>query len=878
MDFHVISHTHWDREWHQTYQQYRVNLIRFMDELIELLETRPDYSSFLLDGQTIVLEDYLEIKPKNRERIKKLVQEGRIIIGPWYIQPDEFVPSGESLVRNLLIGQQVGNEFGPSMQIGYLPDSFGQAAQIPQVLKGFGINHALFWRGITSEETEKTDFWWVGPDGSKVLTTHLPLGYGNGRMLSTDLEQNVKIIEENHSSLKDMANTPNMLLMSGFDQRKANPDLPEIIDELNSHYAEHGSEFQVKLSRLQDYFEGISRESEKLEHLSGEFRKGKNMRVHVSISSTRLDLKKKNFEVQNLFEKYVEPLNSLSFLVGHHYDNDVINRGWKYMMQNHAHDSICNVCTDDTHQEMDMRYEFAKQIGESIQKTAVQELLNSIKFDECKGMPLVVVNTLGQRRKNIAEATLHLTYKEFTLVDVTGNEMPYQVVEMEEENLNDKQIEIGVKNADQFVFTTKIKFAAEVDGFGFGTYYVKEQAPMANALADLYQNGAFENEFITVNIEKNGSLTIKEQKTGTVFKGLNVFEEGGNAGDEYDFSPPREDIIITTREAAPEISVVHNGPIFATVKISYRMEFPVDTDVNSRSAERKASTIETYVTVNRHEDRVDVKTVIENTVKNHRIRALFDTGMTTKTHIADQQFGTIRRDNYLEQVEYWEQENWEEKYYPIYPQQKFVDVSDDQKGISILNKGLPQYEILHGEKPTIALTLLAGTDYMGKQDLVDRPGRRSGLHVETPDSLLLGRHEMEYSILAHPGNEIEGAIGIKASEFTAPFMTIPGSVRREAGSLNDNCIFIRLEGTEMAISAVKKCENDNSLLLRIYNTTNQPIDSARVVVNQELFDIIKLVDLNEISITEQDERVLFTTNEIQLKDIRPNEVFSFILS
>ncbi|MCM2535883.1 hypothetical protein NDK43_30845 [Neobacillus pocheonensis] len=463
MNFHVISHTHWDREWHQTYQQYRVKLIRFMDELLELLETSPAYTSFLLDGQTIVLEDYLEIKPKNQDRIKQLVKEGRIIIGPWYIQPDEFTPSGESLIRNLLIGQQVGNEFGPSMQIGYLPDSFGQAAQIPQVLKGFGINHALFWRGITNEEIEKTDFWWVGPDGSKVLTTHLPLGYGNGRMLSTDLEQNLEIIEENHASLKDMATSPNILLMSGFDQRSANKDLPEIIDELNKYYADQGTEFQVKLSRLQDYFEGISRESEKLESLSGEFRKGRNMRVHVSIASTRLDLKKKNFEVQTLYEKYIEPLNSLSFLAGHLYDNEIINKGWKYMMQNHAHDSICNVCTDATHQEMDMRYEFAKQIGETVKKTAVEDLLGDIKFQENEGIPLVVINTLGQNRKNLAEATLHLTSNQFSIVDSNGNEVPYQIIETKEENLNDKQIEIGVKNNDQFVITTKIKFAAVVE-------------------------------------------------------------------------------------------------------------------------------------------------------------------------------------------------------------------------------------------------------------------------------------------------------------------------------------------------------------------------------------------------------------------------------
>ncbi|WP_232696691.1 glycoside hydrolase family 38 N-terminal domain-containing protein [Brevibacillus daliensis] len=877
MNFHVISHTHWDREWHQTYQQYRVKLILFMDELFELLETSPTYTSFLLDGQTIVLEDYLEIKPSNRDRIKQLVKEGRLIIGPWYIQPDEFTPSGESLIRNLLIGQKIGDEFGPSMQIGYLPDSFGQAAQIPQVLSGFGMNYALFWRGITNEETEKTDFWWVGPDGSKVLTTHLPLGYGNGRMLSTNFEQNVEIIEENHNKLKDMATTSSMLLMCGFDQRSANKDLPEIIDELNKHYAEHGSKFEVRLSRLQDYFEEISRDSKQLETLSGEFRKGKNMRVHVSIASTRLDLKKKNFEVQNLYEKYVEPLNSVSFLLGSHYDNDVINKGWKYMMQNHAHDSICNVCTDATHQEMDMRYEFAKQIGESVQKTATEELLSKIKFQD-NGVPLVVFNTLGHKRKNLAKATLHLTSKEFTIVDYNGNEVPYQIIETKEENLNDKQIEIGVKNDDQFVFTTTIKFVAEVEGFGFSTYYVREKATMSNTFADVYQNGTFVNDFMEVIIEKNGALTIKERKSGAIFEGLHVFEEGGNAGDEYDFSPPREDVIITTRETVPEISVVHNGPIFSTVKISYQLEFPVNTDVNSRSVEMKASTIESYVTVNRYEDRVDIKTVIDNTVKNHRIRALFDSGIKTKTHIADQQFGTIRRDNYLEQVEYWEQENWEEKYYPIYPQQKFIDVSDDQKGIAILNKGLPQYEILHGGEPTIALTLLAGTDYMGKQDLVDRPGRRSGLHVETPDSLLLGKHEMEYSIIPHPGNEVEANIGIKSSEFTTPFVTVPVSVKSDSASLHHQCMFIRIDDNGMAISAVKKSEFDNSLLLRIFNTTNQPIDAVKVEINRELFKAIKLVDLNETLITVMDERIQIENHEIQLKDIRSNEIFSFKLS
>jgi mannosylglycerate hydrolase len=878
MRFHVISHTHWDREWHKTYQQYRVKLVRFMDELIELLETNLSYTSFMLDGQTVILEDYLEIKPANRNRIARLVQEGRLIIGPWYVQPDEFIPSGESLIRNLLIGQQIANEFGPAMQIGYLPDSFGQAAQIPQILNGFGIKNAVFWRGITNEETENTEFWWKGPDGSKVLTTHLSLGYGNGRMLSTNLGQSVSVINENYEKLKDMVTSPNILIMCGFDQRNATKELPEIVEKLNRYYASIDSKFQVKISKLKDYFDAVSQEAKNLKTISGEFRKGKNMRVHISIASTRLDLKKENFNVQNLYEKYVEPLNTMSYLMGNQYDNAIINKGWKYILQNHAHDSICNVCTDDTHKEMEMRYKFAKQIGQTILSDTINELIDKIKFEDSKGIPLVVFNTLGHKRKNVVEATLHLKTKQFTIRDSSGNLIPYQIVDVTEENLNDKQIEIGVKNEDQFVLAVKIKFLAEVDGFGYKTFYIKENESVPENSCYVYSDGVFTNDFFQVNIESNGSLTISDSITGKTFKNLNIFEESGNAGDEYDFSPPREDEIITTKDSSPEIKVIHNGPIFATVKITYTMKFPEDTDENRRSTHYKTSTIESYVTVNRYEDRVDIKTVIDNTVKNHRIRALFETGLKTSTHIADQHFGTIRRENYLKQVEYWEKENWEERYYPIYPQQKFVDVSDSERGISILNKGLPQYEILNGNKPVIALTLLSGTDYMGKQDLLYRPGRRSGLHVETPDSIMYGKYEMEYSIVPHSGNDIDSKISQKSNEYTSPMYAVPVYNKPEDGLFDDEYTFIKLFDHRIAISAVKKCENDNGIIVRIYNTTNQNIRFAKIYFNSEIFQKVEIADLNEMLLTQKDDRIHINHNEIEIKNIASNEIFNLKFS
>ncbi|MFB4162226.1 glycoside hydrolase family 38 C-terminal domain-containing protein [Alteribacillus sp. JSM 102045] len=421
---------------------------------------------------------------------------------------------------------------------------------------------------------------------------------------------------------------------------------------------------------------------------------------------------------------------------------------------------------------------------------------------------------------------------------------------------------------------------AEVVGLGYETFYMVENHTNQLDHSNVYQHGVFSNDYFQAEIESNGSITVKEHTSNKVFPHLNIFEESGNAGDEYDFSPPREDVIITTRDSEPEILVVHNGPLFATVKIGHIIKVPVDTDVNKRSKKKESVIIETFVTVKRHEDRIDIKTVIHNTVKNHRIRALFETGVVTNTHKADQQFGVIRRDNLLPQVDYWEKEQWEEKYYPIYPHQKYVDVSDGEKGLSVLNKGLPQYEILDGNTPTIALTLLCGTDYMGKQDLIHRPGRRSGLHVETPDSSLLGRYEMEYSFIPHSGNEAEAEIGLKADEYTASMVAVQINEPSDTQRFSDKNSFFELDHPFMAISAVKKCENDDNVIIRIYNTTDKEIPFVHAQINGKFFKKAELADLNEkpLSGDETADKFQFHKDTMVITNIKENEIINIKLS
>src|SRR5215470_15429825 len=211
----MVPHTHWDREWYQPFQEFRGRLVRLMDRLIDVLEQDPAFTHFHLDGQTIVLEDYLEVRPRRRNALRQLIRARRIGIGPWYVLPDEFLVSGESLIRNLQIGHRLAAEFGAPAKIGYLPDEFGHTAQMPQILAGFGIDCAVVWRGVGSDVTE-TLFTWEGLDGTQVLTVYLPLsGYSNGRNLPETVDELQAHIGEIIAEQAAFRRIPSLLVMNG---------------------------------------------------------------------------------------------------------------------------------------------------------------------------------------------------------------------------------------------------------------------------------------------------------------------------------------------------------------------------------------------------------------------------------------------------------------------------------------------------------------------------------------------------------------------------------------------------------------------------------------------------------------------------------------
>src|SRR5438067_4435994 len=245
----LVPHTHWDREWYLTFQQFRARLVHTIDKLLDILDRDSNFTYFMLDGQTIVLDDYLEVQPEQEERLKKYTRAGRINVGPWFIQPDEFLVSGESLIRNLQVGLQRATEFGEPMRIGYVPDCFGHTAQLPQILQGFGIDNAVFWRGVGAE-ARKSEFLWAAPDGTRVLVIHLAdaLGYSNARMMPLAPDEFATRVELLSAQILPMATTNTLLFINRSDHLEPQDALPGTIEAANTRLAQINPEHEQILA------------------------------------------------------------------------------------------------------------------------------------------------------------------------------------------------------------------------------------------------------------------------------------------------------------------------------------------------------------------------------------------------------------------------------------------------------------------------------------------------------------------------------------------------------------------------------------------------------------------------------------------------------
>ena len=372
---YLVSHTHWDREWYRTFQQFRLDLVRVVDGVLDTLERDPSYTHFMLDGQTVVIDDYLAMRPGNADRLRRHIADGRLAVGPWYCHPDLFLVSGESIVRNLTLGLRMARSYGRSMMVGYVPDQFGHTGQLPQILRGFGIDSAVLWRGVDGRTT-RNESTWEGDDGSPVFLEFLAQSYCGAQRLPLDGPALAARLRQVCDLLAANATGPGVLLMNGCDHLPIQAGLPEALAEANRLLE---GEWRVEITSLQEAVERLRAGGHPDGVTRGELRSSATAHLLPAVLSARIpQIKQRTARAQTLLEREAEPYAAWASLLGAPYPHGELWEAWRLLLQNQPHDSVCGCSIDQVHREMGTRYDGVEQIGAELVARAVGRLVAAV--------------------------------------------------------------------------------------------------------------------------------------------------------------------------------------------------------------------------------------------------------------------------------------------------------------------------------------------------------------------------------------------------------------------------------------------------------------------------------------------------------------------
>ncbi|ANP78122.1 alpha-mannosidase [Vibrio crassostreae 9CS106] len=826
---HITPHMHWDREWYFTTEESRILLVNNMEEIMNRLESDPEYKYYVLDGQTAVLEDYFAIKPENTERVKALVEAGKLIIGPWYSQTDTMQVSGESIVRNMMYGIRDCMKFGDAMKIGYLPDSFSMSSQLPMIYNGFDITRAMFWRGCSERHgTNKTEFLWQSNDGSEVTAQVLPLGYAIGKYLPQDEEGLRARLDKYFPVLEKPSVTKDILLPNGHDQMPIQKDIFEVMDKLREIYPDR----EFSMSRFEEVFEKVEAARDQLDTIKGEFNDGKYMRVHRTISSTRMDIKLIHAEIENKIVNILEPLASIAWTLGFEYHHGLIEKMWKESMKNHAHDSIGCCCSDKVHAEILNRYILADDMATNLIHFYKRKIVDHMPDREgCD--KLAMFNLSPYEREEVVNTTITIRAQEFSIFDENENPVEYFIQDKRQIDPGkvDRQI-VHYGNYDPFMeFDIQIK--RTVPAMGFTTLHIQGNEKGAVKVAE-QKDYLLENEYYRINVNDNGTLTIFDKETEQVFDQALRLEDGSDDGDEYDYSPSRQEWLLYSDEFPVETSIDHQG-FQSVANIAFRMNVPANlTEREERTGQNGFVEAQCQVVLKQGSHRIEVRMELDNQADDHRVRVLVPTPFISETVVADNQFGCITRPTNDPAMAVWEEEKWKEAPVPVYQLMNFAALENGKAGMAIMSNGLREFEVIASKgdenRDTFALTLFRGIGVLGKEELLLRPGRPSGIKIPTPDSQVRGKLVCEFTLCGFSGNHIDANIMAQARDNVTQiecYNKIPyNAMKLNVGEQNLPMSFSLLSKQQSGavLSVLKKAEDEDALIMRVYN----PAESGSV--------------------------------------------------
>ncbi|MDD2393127.1 MAG: glycoside hydrolase family 38 C-terminal domain-containing protein [Eubacteriales bacterium] len=909
---YYFSGTHWDREWYKSFQGFRFMLVDTIDRVIDTLDNDSDFSTFVLDGQTIILEDYSEIKPERVDSLKKLISNGRIKVGPWYVMPDEFLVSGESIIRNLQIGHGIALKYNAPdvMKYGYVCDIFGHIGQLPQILSGFGIKGALLGRGTNSADTP-SHFLWKSYGGDSVITFKVPESFGYGSFWRDVWEEYLDGSNTDWSSLISRAckyidnetqrsDLPYIVLMDSMDHTDINPFATKLAKELSQIY-----DCPVVFESPENMVNEISAGNYDLPVRSGELNKTTKELVEHSMLiphtlSSRYDIKLQNDITQTLLEKWALPMQAMqSIFAGSDESSETIpltyiDVAYRYLISCQAHDSICGCSIDDVHRDMHYRFRQAQSIAEEVifryitlnldSKTdlAERESFDIISEPQVPVIKLDIWNPLVFERHEevVADIFFDKTYptayheqgspekiNSFRILDSKGDPVAYAIRNIS----RGKYVRTHYASYRQTKDVYTVSFEATLSALGKTGYYVVPDKKPARYLSTLAtETDHVSNDWFDLSVNDNGTIDLFDRKHDRHYRNLISFLDDGELGDGWFHVTPVSNSVISSNGSPTIIERISNGPSCVVFRVTKSMQTSSYTNNRNgdylRSSEHETYRITTDITVSGASPYIDFHTVVHNTSKDHRLRLVLPTDIKADKYYVDQAFSFVERETGFDlgSADWKEYDKIERSF------ESMVFKKDNEgKGLLFISKGgLHECAVPDDSHGSVMVTLF-------------RSFGQTFLTNGEPDGQLLSDLEFEYRLMPF-GEETSFAdmirsrdsfqTGIRSYSYVLSDNFSAGIPDRIQTQLKDTPLF-KLINDDLIVSIAKSpnASDVRGLIIRLYNPCDRPVNGS-VKFLQNISGCYE-TDLNERQIC----ALRITDNEVSL-DFSPFEIRTLLIN
>ncbi|HEX2250167.1 MAG TPA: glycoside hydrolase family 38 C-terminal domain-containing protein [Gemmatimonadales bacterium] len=830
--FHLIPHTHWDREWYLPQSIFLARLVRTLDDLLIRLDAEPELT-FLLDGQTVLVEDYLRVRPEREARVSELVRAGRLQVGPWYVLADELIPSGESLIRNLLAGQSDARRLGGRTDVLYSPDAFGHPASLPQLAGEFGIRYGVAWRGLGGERDQQHDLYrWRAPDGREILLYHLPPdGYEVGAGLTADPERLRRIWARVRSSLVERALTRQVAVFIGADHHAVHP----AVIALRSRLAELEADGEVRISRLHDFFAAASMEASGASVLDGELRWSYDYTWTLQgVHATRAPLKRRHSQAELWLTGIADPIAALTRVTAGADHRPMLNQAWRLLLQSQFHDSIAGCTSDAVARRVETRVEDARALAAEVARVGLNQLIGN-DTDRVRDQPdvaepqLILWNPVPRSRSAVVVADLSW-FRRDVLVGPPGDRMPRigparrpfhliaggkaMPVQLLGETAGHERLDSDRHYPDQDeVDWTRVAFQTPtVDGFGVTSAALGQGSRMPAGAASVGER-ALRNEFLELRIGTTGTLDLTDRVSKQRYSDLLSVESGGDEGDTYTYSPPPGDQLRRNNRPAA-VRALAAGPLVAALELRWSLA----AGRARRGGRPGEVAIRLIVSLYAGSPVVRCSVEIDNQARNHRLRVRLPTGLPGGFAVAGGQFGPVERFP----VHFERHRHTREVPVTTAPAHRYVARAVKNRGLALLAPGFFEYEF--DPEGNIIMTLLRAVGQLSREDLATRPGH-AGWPVSTPLAQCPGTDRVQLGIAPLTQPQLESGTRL-AQLWEDLFLPIQPVWLRQASPLSLPSLSVRLDGDGLVFSGMKPAESGDAVVLRCYNATESPTAGA----------------------------------------------------